>query len=282
MGVVLMENEPPEPAAEDELVVSKYANSALGRYLGMLFYRTVGNEDDARIDRDWLKAAFVNAPELYNFPLPSSIETELAIPPGKARLNLIAFGGLSPIKKETVSYIDLGGGGHIKTALPEMQFRPSAVKRIEMVFDNGDTCKLEKLESIAGVANETFQEKLKLIKLRTTLRATIKGVAAKAASTAGQAMRNTSNSNVALAGSILTLVGAIGQVAGDVSEKADLRISRYFPGDAYVGGITLDPGVYSFTVNYYDAAGAVIYRVSRSGMKVEAGRLNLAETVCPK
>jgi hypothetical protein len=95
-------------------------------------------------------------------------------------------------------------------------------------------------------------------------------------------MQNNSNSNVALAGSILALAGAIGQIAGDVSEKADLRVSRYFPSDAYVTGITLDPGAYSFTVSYYDAAGQVIGRFARSGVKVEAGRLNLVETACLK
>jgi hypothetical protein len=81
---------------------------------------------------------------------------------------------------------------------------------------------------------------------------------------------------------VVSLVGIIGQAAGDVSEKADLRVSRYFPGDAYAAGITLDPGVYSFTVNYYDASGTVVGRFSKSGMRVDEGALNLVEAICLK
>jgi hypothetical protein len=270
-------------AQSSEFQISKFANSALGRYLGMLFYRGTGGADDARIDRDWLKAAYVNAPEIYNFSLPASVDQELDIPSGKARLNVIGFGGLSPIKQENVTRIPIGLdlGEYIKISLPELQYRPSRITRIEVVLDNGESFYLEKLENMEAVARETFKSKIGLLTLKTTLRATVKAVSAKASSDIGASMADSDNSNIAMAGTILKLVGAIGKVSNELSEQADLRASRYFPGTAYVGGVTLEPGVYSFTVNYY-GDGGLLESVRKQNVRIDAGRLNMAEAVCLK
>ena len=76
-----------------------------------------------------------------------------------------------------------------------------------------------------------------------------------------------------------SVVGAVGRVAADLSEQADLRISRYFPGSAHVGGINLDPGVYSITVNYYGPLG-LIASDKQDNIIVQANKLNLAEFIC--
>ncbi|MDR0784273.1 MAG: hypothetical protein LBE74_00100 [Treponema sp.] len=279
-----------EDAAKDgaaaqapEFQISKFANSALGRYLGMLFYRGTGGVDDARIDRDWLKAAYVNAPEIYNFPLPASVDQELDIPSGKARLNVIGFGGLSPIKRENVTRIPIGLdlGEYIKIALPELQYRPSQITRIEVLLDSGESFYLEKLEDMEAVARETFKSKISLLTLKTTLRATVKAVSAKASSDIGASMSDSDDSNVAMVGNILKIFGAIGKVSNELSEQADLRASRYFPRTAYVGGVTLEPGVYSFTINYY-GNGDLLASIKKQNVKIDAGRLNLVEAVCLK
>ncbi|MDR0644393.1 MAG: hypothetical protein LBG05_05685 [Treponema sp.] len=266
-----------------EFQVSKFANSALGRYLSMLFYRGTGGADDARIDREWLQAAYANAPEIYNFPLPASVDQELNIPSGKARLNVIGFGGLSPIKRENIIRIPIGIGlgEYIKIALPELQYRPSQITRIAVVLDGGETFNLEKIENMEAVSRETFQSKIGLLTFKTTLRATVKAVSAKAASDIGKNMADSDDSNVAMVGNILKLVGAIGKVTNELSEQADLRASRYFPGNAYVGGITLEPGTYSFTINYYGNNG-LLESIRKQDVKVDARRLNLTEVVCLK
>jgi hypothetical protein len=46
-----------------------------------------------------------------------------------------------------------------------------------------------------------------------------------------------------------------------------------------VGGINLEPGTYSFRVNYYGPRG-LIQSIERNDVPVEAGKLNLVETVC--
>jgi hypothetical protein len=81
-------------------------NSALARYLSALFWRGNGRLDDARIDAQEAVKAFAEYPDLYNFPLPSVLVQrtdggfeETNIPSNLARLNLLAFSGLSPVKQ---------------------------------------------------------------------------------------------------------------------------------------------------------------------------------------
>ncbi|MDR3324435.1 MAG: hypothetical protein LBS82_00400 [Spirochaetaceae bacterium] len=259
-------------AAEYADVEINFSNSALARYLGLLFYRAAGKSDDARIDRDWLKKAFVDEKPIYPFSTPSSVDEELAVPRDKARLNVIAFSGLSPVKVEEVIRIPLPPNNWIKIALPEMVRRPSEVGKIELVFEDGAPKTLELLEDIQNVALETFKLHLGMIKAKSVIRGTAKGAVATGLSAAGQANDN----------GWLALAGLAAQAFAEVSESADLRLSRYFPGKAYVGGVTLPPGTYTFFVNYYDANGGLIESIEQKDVVVQASELNLVETYCLK
>jgi hypothetical protein len=262
---------PPNPS-----VSSKFSDSALARYLGMLFYRGIGQYDEARIDSNQLKVAFANTPEVYSYRLPASIDEELYIPEGKARLNVIGFCGLSPIKEEEAIRVLIPGPRYIKIALPVMVYRPSAISRIEVVLDNGYSFNLELLEDIEAVAKETFKEKVNVIYLKSVLRATVKGLTS---SVLGVASDLADDQTASLVLGILSL-GA--QAFAEASEQADLRISRYFPGKAYVGGITLDPGTYSFNINYYTVHGRLVTSFRRENIQVRENTLNLVEAICLK
>ncbi|MDR2247244.1 MAG: hypothetical protein LBE17_11355 [Treponema sp.] len=260
--------------ANEHLASATFSDSALARYLGILFYRGIGRYDDVRIDRDHLKAAFANAPAVYSYPVPASVDAELDIPQGKARLNVLAFSGMAPIKEEEVIRIPLPNVRWIKIALPVLVDRPSQVSRIEAVIDNGTRrFDLELLEDMGAVARETFKEKEGLIYMKSILRATIKGVS----SSVLDAASDQTEGGTSLLLSILS-VGA--QVMAEATERADLRISRYFPGKAHVGGIDLDPGLYSVTVNYYAGNGRLITSYSRNAVEVRADAVNLIEAVC--
>jgi hypothetical protein len=261
---------PPNPESS-----SQFSDSALARYLGLLFYRGEGYDDDARIDQDQLKVAFANASNVYTHPLPSSIEGELDIPPGKARLNVIGFGGLSPIKQEKAVRIPLPGYRYVKIALPVMAYRPSHISRVTVVFNHGNSYDLELLEDIAAVARETFKEKAKVIYLKSVIRATIKGATASALDAAGDEIGGE-------AGLILGLASLGTQIFAEASEQADLRISRYFPAKAYIGGINLDPGIYSFTINYYAPNGSILGSFNYNNVAIRERNLNLVEAVCLK
>ncbi|MDR2096035.1 MAG: hypothetical protein LBP76_11045 [Treponema sp.] len=262
---------PPDPNSS-----TKFSDSALARYLGMLFFRNESNIDDARIYRDDLKVAFANAPEVYNYALPVSIDEELTIPSGKARLNVIGFGGLGPVKQEEVIRIPITEGNWIKIALPVLTTRPSNISRVEVVLNNGQSFDLELLEDMEAVARETFKEKKGIIYLKSVLRATVKGTTSAALGAAGN---NTEDDNTGLALGLLSLAT---QVYAEASEQADLRLARYFPSGAYIGGINLDPGVYSLTIKYYDKSGKVLDSFDRNNVEVKENTLNLTEAICLK
>jgi hypothetical protein len=71
-------------------------------------------------------------------------------------------------------------------------------------------------------------------------------------------------------------------VLAEVSEQADLRVARYFPGKAYVGGINLKPGTYSFSVNYYGEGRKMLASRRHENMQIRVNALNLTEDVCLK
>jgi hypothetical protein len=266
-----LEKIPPNPYA-----AARFSDSALARYLGMLFYRSLGMDDDARIDSQGIRVAFANAPAVYTYPPPSSLSGELAIPAGMARLNIIAFSGLSPVKQSKVVRIFLPGIRWAKIALPEMESRRSDVRRIELIFDHGEHINLELLEDIDAVARETFKTRQNATYLKSVIRAMIKGISSSAFGIAAEEAEEEKK------GLILALLSIITQIFAEASERADLRISRYFPARAYVGGINLKPGVYSFDVIYYDRYGRQIAVERRNNMIINEKTLNLAETFCPK
>jgi hypothetical protein len=248
-----------------------FSNSALARYLGILFYRGEGYLDDARIDRDGLKRAFADYPSIYSHPLPSSINGELEIPPGMARLNVIGFTGRMPVKTEEVTRIPIPGGRWIKIALPDLKVLPSIVTSVEVVFDDGKRFEIELLEDLGKIAGAAFARKKEVIYLKTVIRATVKGVS----SSVLGAIADSSSGDKGLF-SILS-IGA--QIFAEASEKADLRSSRYFPGKAYVGGINLEPGVYSFSVNYYSGGKKLAASRRFENVEVKTGKLNVTEAV---
>jgi hypothetical protein len=261
---------PPDPAAEN----IPFTNSALARYLGMIFYRGNGNYDDARIDRDQIKIAFANAPSVYTHAVPDSLEGELNIPEGKARFNVIGFSGSAPVKEEENLRILIPGPRYVKIALPVLVPRPSAVNRITVHFDSGESFDLELLEDIGAIAQETFKKKAHLSYLKAIIRGTIKGVASSVLGGVGDQVGGN-------AGLVMDLLSFGTQVFAEASEKADLRISRYFPAKAYVGGITLDPGTYSYTVTYY-SGNKVVDTLRQENVDIRARGVNLAEAVCLK
>ena len=256
----------------------KFTDSALARYLGMLFYRSEGLLDDARIDGEGLRLAFANAPAVYNYPAPASISGELHIPKGMARFNVLAFSGLSPVKRGRVLRIPLPGPRWAKIALPELEGRRSNVTQIEVVFDNGRRFRLELLEDIEAVTRETFKARQNVLYLKSVLRAMVKGLGSSALDIAAQE----TGEDAAELSLILGLLSISAQIFAEASEQADLRISRYFPARAYVGGVNIEPGVYSFRINYYNKSGREIDSVRYDNMHIREGALNLAEAVSLK
>jgi len=257
---------------------SKFSASALARYLGVLFHRASGRRDDARIDLAGLREAYRLAPAVYDNPLPSFLDDELDVPPGQGRLNVIAFTGLSPLKVEESTLIPIplpSPNDWARLSLPKMVERPSAVTDIEIVLtggqDGSQKIRLELLEDMGKVAQETFKARYSLILLKTVARVIVKA-GASAAATKAVSERDSS-------GGIATLLfSVISKAAAEASEQADTRLSRYFPRYAYAGAVNLPPGTYSLRADFY-SRGSLLASQRRENVQVNKDKLNLMEFV---
>ena len=251
-----------------------FSNSALARYLSVLFYLADGNTDGARIELEQLKAAFDSNTKVYYNPVPQSVAELQNVPDGKARLNVIGFSGLSP-KKEEETFIGAFPFFVNKELwapafkLPKMTKRTSRVNRIEVAVEEHGTFDLELLEDMGLVVEETYNARFANIFLKTFIRVLIKYAAVDVAATAAAEK----------GGDFARLGTAVsGRLTADASERADIRMSRYIPNKAYVGGINLDPGTYNVTVHYYSGDRHVAKKEYRD-VNVRATALNLIESV---
>jgi len=248
-----------------------FSNLALARYLGALFYQAAGNTDSARVEFDQIERAFNANRKVYQHRIPSAVEQARNVPEGKARLNIISFTGLSPIKKETIvaQYLPFQHPVLMIAAfkLPGLERRPGQITRIEVAV-NEKRFALELLEDIGSVIEETFALHYSNILLKTYIRTITKYAVTDIALT------EAANQENALAG-LLAAVAA--RAAMDLSESADIRMCRYLPEKTYIGGIDLDPGKYTVTINYIN--GDTIIAMEEREVFVDSGRLNLLQTV---
>ncbi len=258
----------------------KFSNSALARYLSLLLYRSQNDYDNANVDLKFINSAFESQPSLFDFKVPSSLESELNTPEGLARLNVIAFSGRAPVKVENVLRIPWKENRWYKIALPEMQKVPSKINRICVTAVNeldGKTysTELEKLESIENIALDTFQQHYSLIFAKSLARSI-----ARTAVNAGldRASRSDQIQSIEGAGLLLSTFSLIHQVATEFVERADVRTSRYFPATASVCGMDVESGVYTVTVEYCSGKKVMYSQVQR--IKAGEKSLNLVESAC--
>jgi len=251
-----------------------FSNSALARYLSVLFYLGEGKSDDARIEFEQLHAAFAANLKVYYHPFPKSAEDAQTVPNGKARLNIIAFTGLSPVKEEGIfhsvfPFFRIAVLWATEFKLPKLVKRPSRIDRIEIAVEGGDKFNLELLEDMGAVIEETYNARFGNLFFKTYIRTLLKYAAVDVAAVkAGEQ-----------GGDLAAVLSAIaGKKAADAVESADIRMSRFLPDKAYIGGINLEPGNYAIVVNYY-SKGSVIAREEYRDVRVRADTLNLVEAI---
>ena len=256
-----------------------FSNSALARYLSALFYLSDGNADDARIEFEQLQAAFDSNAKVYYHPVPQSVADIQTVPPEQARLNIIGFTGLSPVKEEGLFYVDFPLSVPVLCQpvfkLPQFVKRPSAINRIEVVVEGEGAFNLELLEDMGAVIEETYNARFSQIFFKTFIRLLTKYAAVAVSATVARERGGDYAELTALS------IIIAGKAAADASESADIRMSRYIPDKAYNGGINLDPGTYNIAVHYYSGS-RIVAKDERSGVAVMADAPNLIETVSLK
>jgi hypothetical protein len=257
-----------------KIKTSSFSNSALARFLSALFYQGEGNADSARIEFQQVHRAFEANNNVYRGPVPKAVDDAQKVPKGKARLNIISFTGLSPVKEEEKIEYSFPFFQHFALQLyvfkvPKLVKRSSLINRIEIVIDNGQKFDLELLEDIGSVIEETFAVRSSQIFLKTYIRAIFKYALADIAAI------ETARRQGELAGVLVAIAARKGLEA---TESADIRMSRYLPDKAYIGGIDLDPGTYSVIINYYNGSNVVAQNEFKD-VEVKLDRLNLLESV---
>jgi hypothetical protein len=257
----------------------QFSDSALARYLGALFYLGEGNADSARIEFARLQAAFAANANVYSHSFPKSVEAAQNVPADKARLNIIGFTRLSPIKEEKINqfYFPFLYNNVLKSPrfkLPVLVKRPGSINRIEIVIGN-EKINLELLEDIGAVIQETYNARFSRVVIKTYIRTMLKYAAIDIA--AVETIRRTDSDIV----TVLAIASALAaREAFDATESADIRMSRYLPDKAYIGGINLDPGNYDIESRFYK--GNQLVAGEERNVNVRANGLNLVEAVSLK
>jgi len=256
-----------------QTIAVSFSNSALARFLGALFYQADGNAESARLEFNQVQRAFSSNAGIYSHPVPAAVEQARNVPPGKARLNIISFTGLSSVKQEAVITHFLPfihpvlSIGFFK--IPVLVRRPSVITGIEVVVNGTNRFYLELLEDMNAVIEDTFNARYSNILLKTYIRTILKYAVADISAI------ETARKNGDAAGFLVALAA---RTAMDISERADTRMSRYLPGRAYIGGINLDPGTYSVIINYYSGRN-IISSEKYNDVIVKQTGLNLLESV---
>jgi hypothetical protein len=272
--------------------INYYTKSALARYLGMLFWRGIGHEDDARIDAQEITAAFEESPAFYSNPLPPELIMddrvceELTIPVEMARINMLCFTGLSPYKVQVNGnewkYRYLLSNPtpwensdyqprpfSIAPPFSGLVFRQSPVDRIEAVFDGGQTVELSLLKDIGSVTHQIFEARAARMEMIRVL----KGLASLFLPHMGESLYM---EFIWPLGAKFNKEKAVKKLIDKENLSVDVRMSRYLPGRAYVGGVNLLPGSHSFSINYY--SGKTLLQSKRyDGIMVQKNNLNLIE-----
>lgn len=263
--------------AEVASATNDFHNDALARYLGCVLYRNMGDWDDARIDRNLMVESFDRQPQLYPFPAVTPPDAK-PVEGDEVPVNFFVFTGQSPNKVASTYYIDSGRnrinftsvdqnssdylykltgltsmytpgvspGLHIKFQFPRMENRSISISGIRVYADGILISNLGLTEDMEHIAQTTFAKELPLTVGKTVTRALVKAILKEAGDSAINEQLDKSG-----LGLLKSLVNFATDAAVDATENADLRISNFFPAQAYTGEIYLLPGNYNFTVEYY-------------------------------
>lgn len=273
---------------------SKFHNSALGRYLSMLLYRTEGNYDAARIDKEKISEAFQLQSNVYDFPMPqldSNFESKDSV-----LINFISMYGKAPEKfayeltvhaDSNIIYVSSTSGKeskeidrmiwpgvnkdlHFKLSLPYMEKKPTKVTKIEVEIDGVVAGYLQKIESLENVALDTYKLKEPIIYLKSLTRTVLKAMATHAA--------NKELDKTTGGGFLGSLTRAVTGAIMDATENADLRTARYFPSQFSVGEIKTLPGEHTIIIKYYNEQGMLLFCEDLGKKDIKRDNINLFES----
>ncbi len=270
--------------------------SALGRFLSLVLYRHAGQLDNARIDLNHIREAFATQPQIYDFEPPTLRGSLSPLQPDRSRLTMVAFAGRGPIKRAeslhvftlpgqlvigssppllrnplteiSIPWKDIEAGHHYHFSIPRLVMRGTAVRHVRVMVNARHALALERIESLENAARETFRRREPMLIVRMGLRIFMKGLAA-------QQFRQELEKE-----GELSLLGLLATEAIMATEAADLRISRFFPAQAFVGEADIPPGTHHIRVEYYDADRNLLAGNDLGTITFAGGGLHVLESIC--
>ena len=283
-----------------------YHNSALANYLALIYNKY--NADKEGDQKNFFYGQMEESYKQESYEGQSMPATALAekesVPAGKARLNVLALTGLMAQKiehgQETGAPTDFIAStmlenDQIKNAnldLNSIMGKLSAFTTIRAVYTeladqseippcivtiNGTKYTLDKIENTNGIAKKCIVRKQYIASRRSVFRTSLKsiplfisyvllpdpnGIANPIAKKAAEAS-----------------IGSAGNKIREalMNDHADIRGAHYYPAEVQATGIELDPGTYDVTITFPGQE-----TITKSGVKVEAGKLNLLTVECLK
>ena len=225
-------------------------NSSLSHYLSAVIFAKQFKPDNARIEVDRLKTAIDEQITLFAFPKPKDELVDIIEQPESYNLMVVGFAGRAPFKEQIDNRIYIEDMDfYVKYSLPQLKRVPSNVASIKVYADGKELGNLEMIESMEGVAEQIFRVKEPIIRKRTIIRATSKAIAGKLAEKRAEKESE----------GLGMIVGLVGQIATETTEKADLRGWQTLPGRAYSNLFQLNAGTHSIKIDYFSSIGTVVF-----------------------
>ncbi len=275
---------------------SDYTSSAFINYLSMLMYASMRDSGNARLDFEALEA---KAPGV------ASAE-DVEIPSGKTRVNFIAFNGIIADKREgsvmAVSPIPLApvAVAH-KVSWPYIpEYEGSSITGVAVTSSDGQRIELGLLEDVSDAARANVNMDMASKYLGSFYRGYTKmGIAVTAAvetrnlaveAAEEQLSKLRSQGGLAALGADAAYSAAIKAAdtaynaaleAVNETEIADIRMARFLPDQVMAGGMTVDPGTYDFTVEFY-SGNTVVDTETFENVTVTPGMANVVFASCAR
>ncbi len=262
---------------------AKYESSPFFNYLGTLAYAASKDFDHA--------AEFA---ALYNVDQ-SLVKDAVNVPAGKGRLEVVAFSGLigqrsdaSEGKTPSSFSLPIAGIGivtfHTKIAYPVFKAQKHAIDSVRVTLSNGESKKAALVEDFDEAVRIDVAQKARGAYSRSVFRNVVKNsTAAASVIAAGIALRQASDNAIAYTLAQIVFSQAVSAAAGAVVnlERADIRQGVYFPNKASAAGFSVDPGIYSVTIEYMSGSN-VVEKKTIEKVVVEGGKVNVEVSLCEK
>ncbi|MBW2059134.1 MAG: hypothetical protein JRJ26_16730 [Deltaproteobacteria bacterium] len=184
-----------------------------------------------------------------------------------AEVYFVHYNGQGPEKVEQHWFVPMSDGYVIKIAYPRFERRPRTISRAEIDLINPASESSFRfptvlVEDIGAIAVKNLENRIAGIRAKAIARATAKYLATMAAVRSAEKRDNES---------LALLVQVVGNMAGIITEHADLRHWRLLPAEIRIGRARVPPGQYRGEIGFVDAEGHVVFSRAVESFTIKEG-----------